>query len=561
VWVPTGAQYSRVSVGTSLVEGQNSLRERRWEDAASQLLSALDETGDPEAEDGLGLALWWTGRAAEGISHRAKAYVAFRRSGDMERAAKIASWLSREYASLYNNYPVAEGWLARGESTLEGRAESAAHGWIALARSEAERDAGAALKPAARAVGLAREYNDVDLEIAALSRLGALEAEMGDVDAGITHIDEAFAAATAGESDDPRVFGDACCALMNASEALGTPGKLARWSDASNAFMKTNEYGLLSAYCGSCCGNLMMAGGALDAAEEELLRAISKLSGSEMESRCVHPVTQLAELRVVQGRVEEAEELLKHYEDLPESARPLAAIDLARGDAKTAAARLRRRLSTLEDRPVLKAPVFVLLVDAEIARGEQEEAEEVATSLAGIAQMSGSPRHRAEAAAAMAKVKAASGADDAAEALNKALIESDKAHLPIDAARVRLLIAELIAAEKKDEAIVEARAALAAFDRLGAKRDADKAASFLRGLGVGGRTGTKDVGVLTDREREVIRLVAQGLSNAEIAKRLFISRKTAGNHVSNILTKLNLRSRTEAAAYAALNLGPEPAAT
>ena len=106
-------------------------------------------------------------------------------------------------------------------------------------------------------------------------------------------------------------------------------------------------------------------------------------------------------------------------------------------------------------------------------------------------------------------------------------------------------------------AISEARAALAAFDRLGAVPDADGAAAFLRSLGVKGRTGPKNLELLSKRELEVLRLVAQGLSNHEIAERLFISNKTAAHHVSNILSKLALRSRTEAAAYAAIHLSSE----
>ncbi|MQA08411.1 MAG: hypothetical protein GEU98_07620 [Pseudonocardiaceae bacterium] len=75
----------------------------------------------------------------------------------------------------------------------------------------------------------------------------------------------------------------------------------------------------------------------------------------------------------------------------------------------------------------------------------------------------------------------------------------------------------------------------------------------MRDLGDRSRVGAKGAGALTSREREILRLVAQGLTNAEIAGRLYISTRTAGNHVSNILTKLGLRSRAEAAAYAALH--------
>lgn len=55
---------------------------------------------------------------------------------------------------------------------------------------------------------------------------------------------------------------------------------------------------------------------------------------------------------------------------------------------------------------------------------------------------------------------------------------------------------------------------------------------------------------LTDREVEVLRLVAQGLSNQEIGERLVISERTVRNHVSNILAKLHLANRTQAALYA-----------
>lgn len=121
-------------------------------------------------------------------------------------------------------------------------------------------------------------------------------------------------------------------------------------------------------------------------------------------------------------------------------------------------------------------------------------------------------------------------------------------------------LARTLAKSDRPVAISEARAALAAFDRLGATPDADAAAAFLRDLGVKGRTGPKNLELLSKRELEVLRLVAQGLSNPEIAERLFISTKTAGHHVSNILSKLGLRSRTEAAAFAAIHLGQEPVA-
>jgi DNA-binding NarL/FixJ family response regulator len=94
---------------------------------------------------------------------------------------------------------------------------------------------------------------------------------------------------------------------------------------------------------------------------------------------------------------------------------------------------------------------------------------------------------------------------------------------------------------------------------LGAGREADEAAALVRELGGPKRTGPKDLGLLTAREVEILRLLGEGLSNAEIAARLYISTKTAGNHVSNLLAKLHLRSRQEAAAYAVRSAGERPA--
>jgi DNA-binding CsgD family transcriptional regulator len=94
----------------------------------------------------------------------------------------------------------------------------------------------------------------------------------------------------------------------------------------------------------------------------------------------------------------------------------------------------------------------------------------------------------------------------------------------------------------------------AILERLGAAREADAAARLLRGLGVAGRTGPKGEGSLTKRETEILRLVAEGLSNAQIAQRLYLSRRTVENHVAHVLTKLGLTSRTQAVAYAMRHL-------
>jgi DNA-binding NarL/FixJ family response regulator len=176
-----------------------------------------------------------------------------------------------------------------------------------------------------------------------------------------------------------------------------------------------------------------------------------------------------------------------------------------------------------------------------------------------VADASALPRIEATSTFARGRVAASAGDTDAAEILGTAVSAFARRHLPLDAARARFELARVMEATDAQVAVGEAKTALSEFERLGAPREADAAAAFLRERGVAGRTGPKGLGQLSRREREVLALLGEGLTNAEIAARLFISTKTAGNHVSNVLAKLNLRSRTEAAAYAIRYLGKEPA--
>jgi DNA-binding CsgD family transcriptional regulator len=140
---------------------------------------------------------------------------------------------------------------------------------------------------------------------------------------------------------------------------------------------------------------------------------------------------------------------------------------------------------------------------------------------------------------------------DPQSCIREALARFAKAQMPVETAHTRLELAALLAAERPEVAIAEARAALDAFERQNATHFADEAAALLRSLGVRTAAAKRTVGTLTKREVEVLELIGKGLSNPEIAQRLYISRKTVEHHVSNVLSKLGLRSRAEAAAYAA----------
>src|SRR5215217_6710563 len=178
--------------------------------------------------------------------------------------------------------------------------------------------------------------------------------------------------------------------------------------------------------------------------------------------------------------------------------------------------------------------------------------------LEALAAGSRNDRARAYAAFAAGRVRRAEHGAGAVADLQAALEGFAGLDLPFEAGRARLHLARAIAAEAPDAAEAEARLALREFERLGTARYADEAAGLLRELGATGRVWPKAYGTLTKRETEVLALLAEGLSNADLAERLVISPRTAEHHVSSILSKLGLRSRAEAAAHALLEppVGP-----
>lgn len=164
---------------------------------------------DPEALDGLGRALWWLRDPRGAVVHRERAYAGFRRTGDLHRAARIALWLSREYALVWGNRAAANGWLARGERLLASVAPGSDQGWLDLARAERAAEPGAAAAHARSALDVAVRAGDSDLELHALAQLGLAEVSAGRIEEGMTRLDEAMAAITSGEPSSLETFADA----------------------------------------------------------------------------------------------------------------------------------------------------------------------------------------------------------------------------------------------------------------------------------------------------------------------------------------------------------------
>jgi DNA-binding NarL/FixJ family response regulator len=401
---------------------------------------------------------------------------------------------------------------------------------------------------------VARRAGDPDLELAALGRVGLAEIALGRIEEGMTRFDEGMAASAAGESSDLRTIGDLYCAGTLACEITLDTSRFEQWTAAIMAFMERYGHPDLLTFCGTCCAEILRASGQWEEGEGWLKRTLHQLEKSGQKARCVHPATRLAQFRVSQGRLEEAEKLLHGYEDLPEAVQPMVSLHMARGQTALAAARLHRRLNEIGRDTLMAVPLLAQLVEVQLGQPDLLGASETARVLAAVAGRAAQPRAEAEAELALGSVVAAGpekgAVDTAREHLERALGLFVRLRMPHSAARVHLALAKALAPSDRDSAVEEARQALRAFDDIGATRDADEAAGFLRSLGVAGRTGPKGFGDLSKRELEVLRQLGEGLTNAEIAARLYISTKTVATHVGNIFGKLGLRNRAEAATLA-----------
>jgi DNA-binding CsgD family transcriptional regulator len=546
---------ARDATSDHLRAGQAALTQADWDTARAAFEKACESEESGEALDGLGRALHFQGEYARAIELTERAFGEYRRAGQSVAAADCARWLAFLHAAINANMAAAGGWMARAESLLEDTEECAGHGWLALDRAPFTEDAVERQQLAAAALAIARRYGDVDLEYDAMALLGEAYVAGGRVADGMKLIDQAMTAVSIGEVVGVVAVSDILCRLLGACETAMDLARAEQWMSLAGRFEAWNDF--VSPVCRNHYGGILLAVGRLADAEAELLAAVRTFERS-YRLMLTSPLVKLADLRARQGRFEEAKRLLEGHEAHPVARRTLATVALARGEAELAEELVRLCLDDAGDLDPGCAPALELLVQIRIARGDLGAATRALDQLAQLAAASADARASAFAELAAGRLHAAEDDERASTHLQAAIRSFAACDLQLESARAQLELARALAPRAPDAAEGEARAALRAFERIGAAADADAAGGLLRELGGSGRAWPKRYGALTKRETEVLALLGNGCSNAEIAERLYISRRTAEHHVAHILSKLDLRSRSEAAAYAIRELPEDP---
>jgi DNA-binding CsgD family transcriptional regulator len=521
-----------------------------WPAARDAFSAVLEVAEVPEAFFGLANALFWLGDLAGTIANCEKAYAGFRHRGDPMFAAGAALSLVGYNKGYLGNTAAARGWLSRAARIIENEVPEL-RGELLGATAYVTDDPVESEALARQAAEIGRANGNSDLELMAMHAVGQALVQQGRTEEGMSLLDEAMAGVIGGEGSNPMTVAQVSCMTMVVCGSCFDLQRATQWVQSLESFIDRYGCPFLYAECRTYYGRVLFESGDWAAAEALLTEAISMSRGVFAAPHAFASGT-LAELRLAQGRVEDAARVLRGVEGREEAAAAAALVHLAQGEPSVAAAVLRRRLAATSPDRLDVAAVIELLGEAEIAMLDSDAARERGRALVALGAVSKCQLIVAHGERLLGHALAATDVRAACAHLETALAAFVQAGIPYRAAQTRLLLARVLGQDDREVAGAEARAALSVFEDLGAGREADAAAALMRELGVkAARTGPKNIGRLTRREQEVLVLLGEGFSNPEIADRLFLSRKTVEHHVARILSKLGLRGRAEAAALAA----------
>lgn len=540
-----------VSAAGEVERGRTAYASRAWGDAY-EALGAADRELELAADDLelLARAAYMLGLDEEYVSGLERAHGAHLASGDVRPAVRCAFWIGHSMLFRGQVGP-ALGWFARANTLLRSvDSDCPERGYLlipVLLDHSSQGDFGAAHAAAAEAAEIGERFGDQDLAAIGVMEQGHALVRQGRAEEGLRLVDETMAAVSAGQLT-PMVAGIVYCNTIAFCRDVYELRRAREWTAALTRWCQ--EQPEMVAHNGLCLvhrAELMTLEGAWAAALDELRQVGERFRRGVLNQRALgHASYREGEVRRLQGKFREAETAYKEAARFGREPQPgLALLRLAQGEGEAGDAAIRRALDEAV-LPLKRAALLPARAEIALALGDLEEARAASRELDTIAKRQRSELLEATAAHARGAVALAEGdAGGAITALRDAWKTWEAIEAPYEAARSRVLLGLACAALGDDDtAALELEAAREAFMRLGASPQVAHV-DALRGR------APEDAHGLTQREIQVLRLVAAGKSNREIAVELVISERTVARHVQNIFAKLRLTSRAAASVFAA----------
>lgn len=530
---------------TALENAREAYRRHDWVSAYDSFHAAREQAA--LAVDDLVMladAAWWLGRTDETLALTDEIYRYRLDRGEVAPAARLAMEIGF-LSYLRGDVAVGSGWIGRARRLLRDEPETVEQGYLLSIEVDEALSTGdfeTAIARARRVQSIADLFRDPTLSAVGLVGEGTALVKQGRVSEGLSLLDEAMLPVMAGQVE-PSFAGNLYCQLMQLCHELADLPRARRWTEATERWCAGFPAAVMFAgICRVHRAQLLRVAGDWGEAQRQAAQACADLATMNV-SVVAEGQYQLGEICRLRDDRAGAESAYRLAHELGRDPQPgLALLRLAQGRVEAAAAAVRTALAAQVADRLARARLLAAQVEITLVEGDLATARAASDELTNIA--SGYPGFVASARqAAGAVLLATDQPGEALPTLRDASRRWQAVDAPYELARVRVLLARAYTAlADPDAADRELDLAAAVFDTLGAVADAREVARLRP------RAALPDG--LTEREAQVLARVAAGASNREIAATLVISEKTVARHLSNIFTKINVSSRTEAAAYA-----------